>query len=67
MHPAATLAERRRDNIAAYKARHYAAWAAKHKATPGPIIFFESEDGQAREIAKLAKLLTICPHTAGCY
>jgi adenine/guanine phosphoribosyltransferase-like PRPP-binding protein len=67
MHPAATLAERRRDNIAAYKARHYAAWAAKHKATPGPIIFFESEDGQAREIAKLSKLLTICPHTAGCY
>jgi adenine/guanine phosphoribosyltransferase-like PRPP-binding protein len=67
MHPAATLAERRRDNIAAYKARHYAAWAAKHKATPGPIIFFESEDGQAREIATLSKLLTICPHTAGCY
>jgi adenine/guanine phosphoribosyltransferase-like PRPP-binding protein len=67
MHPAATLAERRRDNIAAYKARHYSAWAAKHKATPGPIIFFESEDGQAREIAKLSKLLTICPHTAGCY
>ncbi len=67
MHPAATLAERRRDNIAAYKARHYSAWAAKHKATPGPIIFFESEDGQAREIAKMSKLLTICPHTAGCY
>jgi adenine/guanine phosphoribosyltransferase-like PRPP-binding protein len=67
MHPAATLAERRRDNIAAYKARHYSAWAAKHKATPGPIIFFESEDGQAREIATLSKLLTICPHTAGCY
>ncbi len=67
MHPAATLAERRRDNIAAYKARHYSAWAAKHKATPGPIIFFESEDEQAREIATLSKLLTICPHTAGCY
>jgi adenine/guanine phosphoribosyltransferase-like PRPP-binding protein len=67
MHPAATLAERRCDNIAAYKARHYSAWAAKHKATPGPIIFFESEDGQARKIATLSKLLTICPHTAGCY
>lgn len=67
MHPAATLAERRRDNIAAFKARHYTAWAAKHKATPGPIIFFESEDGQAREIARMSKLLTICPHTAGCY
>lgn len=67
MHPAATLAERRRDNIAAYKARHYAEWAAKHRATPGPHIFFESEDHQAREIARLSKLLTICPHTAGCY
>lgn len=67
MHPAATLAERRRDNIPAFKARHYADWAARHKATPGPHIFFESEDHQAREIAKISKLLTICPHTAGCY
>jgi len=67
MHPAATLAERRRENIAAFKAAHYAEWAAKHRATPGPHIFFESEDHQAREIAKLSKLLAICPHTAGCY
>jgi adenine/guanine phosphoribosyltransferase-like PRPP-binding protein len=67
MHPAATLAERRRDNIAAYKARHYAAWAAKHRASPGPIIFFESEDHQAREIARRSKLMAICPHTAGVY
>jgi adenine/guanine phosphoribosyltransferase-like PRPP-binding protein len=67
MHPAATLAERRRDDIAAFKARHYAEWAAKHRAMPGPHIFFESEDHQAREIARLSKLLTICPHTAGCY
>jgi len=67
MHPAKTLAERQRDNIAAYKARHYAAWAKTHRATPGPIIFFESEDRQAREIAAQSKLLTICPHSAGCY
>lgn len=67
MHPAATLAERRRDNIAAYKARYYAEWAQRHRATPGPHIFFESEDHQAREIARISKLLTICPHTAGCY
>jgi len=67
MHPAATLAERRRDNIAAFKARYYAEWAAKHRATPGPHLFFESEDHQAREIGRLSKLLTICPHTAGCY
>jgi hypothetical protein len=67
MHPAKTLKERQRDNIAAYKAKHYAAWAAKHKAAPGPIIFFESEDRQAREIARHAKLMVVCPHTAGVY
>jgi len=67
MHPAATLAERRRDNIAAYKARYYAEWAAKHRATPGPHLFFESEDQQARQIAIRTGLLSICPHTAGVY
>ena len=67
MHPAATLRERQRDNIAAYKAHHYAAWAQHFVARPGPHIFFESEDRQAREIAQLSKLLTICPHSAGCY
>lgn len=67
MHPASTLAERRRDNIAAYKAGHYVAWASKHRATPGPHIFFESEDHQAREIALRSGLLAICPHTAGVY
>jgi len=67
MHPAATLAERRRDNIAAFKARYYAEWAAKHRATPGPHLFFESEDQQARQIAIRTGLLSICPHTAGVY
>ena len=67
MHPAATLAERRRDNIPAYKARHYAEWAAKHRATPGPHLFFESEDQQAKQIAIRTGLLAICPHTAGVY
>jgi adenine/guanine phosphoribosyltransferase-like PRPP-binding protein len=67
MHPAATLRERQRDNIAAYKAHHYATWAQHFVARPGPHIFFESEDRQAREIAQLSKLLTICPHSAGCY
>jgi adenine/guanine phosphoribosyltransferase-like PRPP-binding protein len=67
MHPAATLRERQRDNIAAHKAHHYAAWAKHFVARPGPHIFFESEDRQAREIAQLSKLLTICPHSAGCY
>jgi orotate phosphoribosyltransferase len=67
MHPAATLAERRRDDIPAYKARHYAEWASKHRATPGPIIFMESEDRQAREIARHSRLMVVCPHTAGVY
>lgn len=67
MHPAATLAERQRDNIAAYKARHYAAWAKSFTARPGPHIFFESEDKQARQITLRTGLLTICPHTAGVY
>ncbi|TXH16723.1 MAG: hypothetical protein E6R03_05020 [Hyphomicrobiaceae bacterium] len=67
MHPAKTLRERMRDNIPAYKARHYAAWAKNHRPSPGPIIFFESEDRQAREIARESKLMVICPHTAGVY
>ena len=67
MHPAATLAERHRDNIPAYKARHYAAWAKTHRPLPGPIMFMESEDRQAREIARHSKLMTVCPHTAGVY
>lgn len=67
MHPAATLTERRRDDIAAFKAKHYAEWAAKHKAMPGPHLFFESEDQQARQIALRTGLVVICPHTAGVY
>jgi len=67
MHPAKTLQDRERDNIAEFKARHYSAWAKIHKPAPGPIIFFESEDRQAREIARHAKLMVVCPHTAGVY
>jgi len=67
MHPAATLRERQRDNIAAFKAKHYAAWAKNHRPSPGPVIFFESEDRQAREIARLSQFMSICPHTAGVY
>jgi adenine/guanine phosphoribosyltransferase-like PRPP-binding protein len=67
MHPAKTLRERERDNIPAYKAKHYKAWASKHQPAPGPVMFFESEDRQAREIARLSGMLTVCPHTAGVY
>jgi adenine/guanine phosphoribosyltransferase-like PRPP-binding protein len=67
MHPAKTLRERQRDNIPAFKARHYAAWAKHHRPSPGPIMFFESEDWQAKEIARVSQLMVICPHTAGVY
>lgn len=67
MHPAKTLRERQKDNIPAYKARHYAAWAKHHRPAPGPNIFFESEDWQAKEIARASQLMVICPHTAGVY
>lgn len=67
MHPAKNLSDRRRDNIAAYKARHYSLWAKSHIPRPGPHIFFESDDRQAYDISRISKLLTVCPHTAGCY
>jgi adenine/guanine phosphoribosyltransferase-like PRPP-binding protein len=67
MHPASTLAERNRDDIAAYKANHYAEWARTHRAAPGPIMFFESEDWQARRIGAISGLLAVCPATAGVY
>lgn len=67
MHPAATLRERQHDDIPAFKARHYSEWARKHRPAPGPIIFCESDDWQARRIAQLSSLMTICPHTAGVY
>lgn len=67
MHPARSLHERERDDIAAYKARHFSAWASTHKAAPGPILFVESHDAQARRIAQLSQRMTVCPASAGVY
>lgn len=67
MHPAKSLAERNRDNIPAYKAMYYRDWASRHRPAPGPIMFIESEDWQAREIARQSRLMTVCPHTGGIY
>ena len=67
MHQANSTRERERDNIAAFKARHFSAWAAKHKPTPPPLGFIESDDRQAREIARISRLLTICPATGKVY
>lgn len=67
MHPAKTLKERQLDDMAVYKAKHYLNWSLNHRASPGPIIFCESEDWQAQRIAQISKLMTICPSTARVY
>jgi adenine/guanine phosphoribosyltransferase-like PRPP-binding protein len=67
MHPAATLAERNADDIGAYKAEHFEAWASTHKAAPGPILFVESDDSQAQRIAEITGRHVVCPATASVY
>lgn len=67
MHPAKTLRERQQDDIAAYKARHYLNWSKHHMPRPAPLGFIESEDWQARKIASITGLMTICPATSGVY
>lgn len=66
MHPATTLAERQHDDIAAYKARHFAEWTKRARAMR-PLMFVESEDRQARRIHELSGRMTVCPATATCY
>ena len=67
MHPAKTLAERQKDNIAAYKAGHYSRWAKKHIPRPSPNLFVESDDNQARSIAKITGKLVVCPGSGRAY
>lgn len=68
MHPAKTLRERMSDDIPAYKARHFVEWKRQTESRgPGPHLFVESEDSQARRIAHLSRLTTICPHTGAVY
>jgi len=67
MHPAATLGERNRDDVAAYKAKHFEAWASKHIARPAPLMFIESEDWQARRISEITKRMTVCPASRNVY
>ena len=67
MHPAATLAERRRDDIAAFKAREYLGWVTSHRANPAPAMFVESEDRQAQRIAQLSGRLVVCPSSRQVY
>lgn len=67
MHPATTLGERNRDDIAAYKAKHFGEWAKHHVPRPAPLMFIESEDWQARRISKLTGHMTVCPSTGRIY
>ena len=69
MHPAKTLKERQKDDIPAYKARHFGAWLKSYRARIAPQIFFESEDWQARRMGQIigGQGIIICPHTAGVY
>lgn len=67
MHPATNLQERNRDNITAYKARHFMDWAIRHRAKPEPLAFIESDDRQAIGIAKISGRMVICPASAKVY
>lgn len=67
MHPATDLATRRRDDIAMYKAQHFKAWSKVYRPNPPPLLFFESEDGQAKRIHEISKLMTVCPASGQCY
>lgn len=67
MHPAKTLRQRNRDDIAAYKARHFEKWASKHTPIPKPSMFIESDDNQSRRIHDLTERLVVCPSSAKVY
>lgn len=67
MHPAATLNERRKDDVAAWKARIFDDWASKHQARPKPSMFIESEPAQAERIHQITGRLVTCPSNAKVY
>ena len=63
MHPAKTLKERRKDDIAAYKARHFSDFCKNNKPYPSINMFFESCPRQAQKIHQLTNEVVICPAT----
>jgi hypoxanthine phosphoribosyltransferase len=67
MHPAKTLRERRKDDIAAYKAKHFMEWAKRHRPKPPPLGFIESDDHQAKRIHQISKRMVICPSSGKVY
>lgn len=66
MHPAKTLSERNRTDIAAYKAEHYAKFLTRDHLF-NPPMFIESDPRQAQRIAQLTGGLTVCPQAGRCY
>ena len=67
MHPARTLAERRGDNIAAYKARHFKEFADNKRRGIFRPTFFESCNRQANEIARITNEMVVCPPSEKIY
>lgn len=66
MHPAATLRERMRDDIAAFKARHYGEFL-KTKIRLKPHLFIESDVNQAKRIAQISGGIVVCPAAGRCF
>ena len=64
MHPAKSLAERDASNIASYKAKHFKAWALRHKPAPPPLMFIESDPRQAKQIHDLSGGMVVCPSSS---
>ena len=67
MHPAKTLRERHKDDIAEYKAKHFMEWANRHRPKPPPLGFIESDDHQAKRIHQISKRMVICPSSGKVY
>lgn len=66
MGPWRSLKERARNDIAAYKADHFAPFAARPCGIK-PKLFIESDPRQAVRIAALTGRLVVCPTNAKCY
>lgn len=66
MAPWGTLAERRAQNIPAWKAGYVSKFCAKRHQI-NPPMYVESDPGQAQEIARLSRCLTVCPSAGACY
>lgn len=67
MAPWPTSAERRRHDMAAFKAEHYRSFIAQHRRGLKPPLFVESDPHLAARIAKMSGGLVVCPAAGRCY